>query len=171
MLERLRRVAADGQAIDEKGIKRDLERLCPLNSDKVTPIPKNVARQLFAGEEESQPKMIPSERIERVDVLTVSRRKPSTLSQADPRSKTSEGDEETSEVTYHTSDPRLDNFTPYYWREKSEMRKYYSLPVEFPTIAGAARFGINFATEPEKTPMPTELQWKTYSNKVTTCPN
>jgi len=30
------------------------------------------------------------------------------------------------------------------------MRKYYSLPVEFPTIAGAARFGINFATEPEK---------------------
>jgi len=93
--------------------------------------------------------MIPSERIEQVDVLTVSRRKPSTLSQADPRSKTSEGDAKTSEVTYHT-----DNFTPYYWREKSEMRKYYSLPVEFPTIAGAARF----ATEPERrTPTPIEL--------------
>jgi len=30
------------------------------------------------------------------------------------------------------------------------MRKYYSLPVEFPTIAGAARFGISFATEVEK---------------------
>jgi len=30
------------------------------------------------------------------------------------------------------------------------MRKYYSLPVEFPTISGAARFGINFASEPEE---------------------
>jgi len=64
ILERLCRVAANGQTVDEKGIKQDLKRLCPLNSDKVTPIPKSVARQLFADEKESQPKVIPSERIE-----------------------------------------------------------------------------------------------------------
>ena len=94
--------------------------------------------------------MIPFDRSERVDVLTVSRRKPSTYDQNNSKIDINAGDVETSEVTYHISDPRLDNFTPYYWQEKSEMRKYYSLPVEFPTIAGAARFGINFATEPEK---------------------
>jgi len=150
ILERFRRVAADGQAISEKGIQRGLEGLCPSDPDKVTPISKSVARQLFASEEESQPKVIPFERTERVDVLTVSRRKPPVYDQNSSKTDINVGDVETSEVTYHTSDPRLDNFTPYYWREKSEMRKYYSLPAEFPTIAGAARFGINFATEREK---------------------
>ena len=147
MMERL---CKNGITADEKEIKKGLERLHPLNSDKVTPVPKNVARQLFADEEKPQPKLIPPERIERVDVLTVSCRKSRTFDQADPKSKAKDGDVEKSEVTYYSSDPRLDNFTPYYWREKSEMRKYYSLPVEFPTIAGAERFGINFATEPEE---------------------
>jgi len=59
ILKRFRRSAADGQAIEEKGIKRGLERRCPSNPGKVTPIPKSVARQLFANGEESQPKMIP----------------------------------------------------------------------------------------------------------------
>ena len=126
--------------------------MCPSDPDKVTPVPKSVARQLFVSEEESQPKVIPFERTERVNVLTVSRRKPPAYDQNSTKTDVNVGDVETAEVTYHTSDPRLDNFTPYYWREKSEMQKYYSLPAEFPTIhvAGAARFGINFATEPEK---------------------
>jgi len=120
ILERFRRVAADGQPISEKGIQRGLEGVCPSDPDKVTPIPKSVARQLFADEEESQPKVIPFERNERVDELTMSRQKPSIYDQDNSKMNINAGDVEISEVTYHTSDPRLDNFTPYYWREEEE---------------------------------------------------
>jgi len=99
ILERLCRIAANGQAADEREIKRDLERLRPSVSDKVTPVPKTVARQLFADEDKLQPKLIPPERIERVDVLTVSRLKQKILDQTDPKSKTSDGEAEKSEVT------------------------------------------------------------------------
>jgi len=54
------------------------------------------------------------------------------------------------QVTRRGDDPRLGYATPYYWRNKPEMRKYYEQQTEFPTLPGAQNFGQNFAAESEE---------------------
>jgi len=54
------------------------------------------------------------------------------------------------EVNRRGNDPRLGYGTPYFWKNRPDMQKYYGLQTEFPTLSGASKFGLNFATESEE---------------------
>ena len=54
------------------------------------------------------------------------------------------------EVNRRGNDPRLGYGTPYFWRNRPEMRKHYQLQTEFPTLSCAGKFGVNFATKSEE---------------------
>jgi len=54
------------------------------------------------------------------------------------------------EIDRRGNDPRLGYGTTYFWRNRPDMKKYYELQTEFPTLSGASKFGLNFVTESEE---------------------
>ena len=123
---------------DDKGDKGKPEA-------EVAPVPAIVADVPSIAELKVKPKLTPPHRSDEVDVHAQSLRRHGITDQTNMSVTT-----ETLGSVEVTCDPRLGHFTTYYWREQAEMQKYYELPIEFSTLPGAGKFGINFANEMEE---------------------
>jgi len=115
---------------------------------EVSPVPTVIVSLPSTDKPRQKPNLTPPSRSDEIDVHAQAARKHGIVEQANPRMSVTS--ETIVEVSHHGGDPRLGFSTPYYWREKPDMRKYYQLQTEFPTLSGADKFGPNFTTESEQ---------------------
>jgi len=106
---------------------------------EVNPVPAIVVSLPTVDKLKVKPNLTPPPGSDETDVYVQAARKHGIMDQPNPTMSVTS--ETLVEVTRRRNDPRLGYPTPYYWRERPEMRKYYELPIEVPAVPGQKNLG------------------------------